>query len=206
MPAKVKVTYKLRIVKIGWLNEQMYHNLLKQEKIVNICVHAIQAIVFSINAIGTILGNEVDVRWWTVTTAIIVVFASYINKLKDDTAYGSKIELHRSMTDECLKFTDLLDSTENIEKEYDKLLEKSTKLHIDPIIYDAWDVEFQKRGFKELNAFDITNGLMKELDEISILVSPRKNNPAQTTTTAQIKNNKADIELQRVLQNLTSNE
>lgn len=202
---KIKILYKLRVVKIGWLNEQMYHKLLKKEKIVNICVHTIQAVVFIINAVGTALGNEVDYRWWTITTAIIAVFASYINKLKDDTAYGSKIELHRSMTDECLKFTDnfeLLESKDKTEKEYNILQEKSSKLHIDPVIYDAWDVEFKKRGLRELDAFDLTNDLSKELEQITVLVSPRENNPTYTTITSHVKNNKADVELQRVLQNL----
>lgn len=184
------ILYKLRIVKIGWLNEQMYHKLLKKEKIVNICVHVIQAIVFVINAIGTALGNEVDYRWWTITTAISAVFASYINKLKDDMAYGSKIELHRLMTDECLKFSDIGD-----DKQYETILEKSSKLHIDPDIYDAWDIEFKKRGLKEFNAFDIS-------DELYHQMSPREKNPEITIITAQSKNRKAEFELQRLFQNL----
>lgn len=198
---KVRILYKLRIVKIGWLNEQMYHKLLKKESIVNNMVHIIQAVVFIINAIGTAIGTDVDYRWWTITTAIIAVFASYINKMKDDTAYGSKIELHRSMTDDCMKFTDnfeFFESKDKIEKEYESLLEKSSKLHIDPNIYDSWDIEFKKRGLKELNAFDITNELSKSLDQ----VSPREHNPVITITASQVKNNKAAVELQRVLQNL----
>lgn len=199
---KVKIVYKLRIVKIGWINEQMYHKLLKKESIVNRMVHVIQAVVFIINAIGTALGNDVDYRWWTITTAIIAVFASYINKMKDDTAYGSKIELHRSMTDDCMRFADnfeFLESKDKMEKEYESLLEKSSKLHIDHDIYDAWDAEFKARGLKELNAFDITNDLTKSLDQIA---SPREHNPVVTSVTSQTKNNKAAVELQRVLQNL----
>jgi len=199
---KISIVYKLRVVKIGWLNEQMYHKLLKKEKIVNTCVHVIQAIVFIINTIGTVLGSDIDYRWWTITTAIIAIFASYINKLKDETAYGSKIELHRSMTDECMKFTDSISIIKDLEKEYNTLLEKSTKLHIDPNVYDAWDIEFKKRGLKELDAFDMTKDLTKELDHISITVLPHECNPTHTTIASQVKNNKADVELQRVLQNL----
>jgi len=202
---KVKILYKLRIVKIGWLNEQMYHKLLKKETIVNKMVHAIQSIVIITNIIGTALGSDIDYRWWTISTAIIAGFAIYINKMKDDTAYGSKIELHRSMTDDCMKFTDILENPElitSIEKEYESLFEKSSKLHIDPDIYDAWDAEFKARGLKELNAFDITDGLTKTLDQIDIITSPRENNPPTTAITSQVKNNKAAVELQRVLQNL----
>ena len=125
---KLKILYKLRIVKIGWLNEQMYHKLLKKERIVNIMVHVIQGIVFLLNGIASAIGSEVDYRWWTITTALIAVFAGYINKMKDDTAYGSKIELHRSMADECMKFTDILDTSNTItDKTFESLLERSSR-------------------------------------------------------------------------------
>jgi hypothetical protein len=203
MNAKLKILYKLRVVKIGWLNEQMYHKLLKKERIVNIMVHVIQGIVFLLNGIASAIGSEVDYRWWTITTALIAVFAGYINKMKDDTAYGSKIELHRSMTDECMKFTDILDISNTIaDKTYESLLERSSKLHIDPDIYDAWDVEFKARGIKESNAFDIASDLTTQLDQINVIVSPREINPLITTTAAQAKNKKADFELQRLFQNL----
>jgi hypothetical protein len=200
---KLKILYKLRVVKIGWLNEQMYHKLLKKERIVNIMVHVIQGIVFLLNGIASAIGSEVDYRWWTITTALIAVFAGYINKMKDDTAYGSKIELHRSMTDECMKFTDILDTSNTIaDKTFESLLERSSKLHIDPDIYDAWDVEFKARGIKESNAFDIASDLTTQLDQINVIVSPREINPLITTTASQAKNKKADFELQRLFQNL----
>jgi len=204
---KVKILYKLRIIKIGWLNEQMYHKLLKKERIVNIMVHIIQAIVFIINVIATAIGEDINYRWWTITTAIIATFASYINKMKDDTAYGSKIELHRLMTDECMKFTDSIDVNQHeISKIYDSLLEKSSKLHIDPEIYDFWEIEFKKRGIKDINAFDLSNELSKELEQINVIISPREHNPNITTTAIQAKNKKADFELQRLFQNLNAKE
>lgn len=202
---KLKVLYKLRIIKIGWLNEQMYHKLLKKEKWVNVVIYIIQAIVFGINVIATAIGDDINYRWWTITTAVIAAFASYINKMKDDTAYGSKIELHKSMTDECMKFTDKADIiTTDLDSIYNQLLEKSSKLHIEPDVYEAWELEFKNRGIKDINAFDLSNELSKELTTIT--VTPRDINPTATSTALQTKNNKANFELQMLFTNLNEKE
>lgn len=207
--------YKLRAIKIGWINEQMYHLLLKKEKNLNMFIQMIKVIIFIINIIASIAGGDINYRWWTITTSIIVAFDAYINRLKDETAYGSKIELHRSMTDECIRFTELLESSilksDIIENAYNLLIEKSSKLHIDPIIFDNWGEEFKKRGIKEMNAFDTTDKLTRELNETKIHISdniqeqhysPRMNNPSTTVTAIQVKNKKADYELQQLFNNL----
>lgn len=205
--------YKLRAIKIGWINEQMYHLLLKKEYKLNLFVQSIKIIVFIINIAASAVGEDINYRWWTITTSIIVVFDVYINKIKNETAYGSKIELHRSMTDECIRFNELLESStvsiENIETTYHSLIEKSSKLHIDPGIFDSWDQEFKKRGIRELNAFELTDKLTKELMPITEEqktggYSPRMNNPTFTTIASQTKNKKADFELQQLFNNLNT--
>lgn len=159
--------YKLRSIKIGWLNEQMYHLLLKKEKKLSTFIQLIKIVVFIINIVASTIGNVINYRWWTISASIIIAFDIYINKIREEAAYGSKIELHRSMTDECFKFNDLLESTsvtmETIENSYNTIIEKSSKLHIDPSIFAGWDDEFRKRGIKELNAFDLTEKISKEI-------------------------------------------
>jgi hypothetical protein len=189
--------------------------LLKKEKTLNIIHILIKAIVFIINVIASAIGGNINYRWWTITTTIIITFDVYINKLKDDAAYGSKIELHRSMTDECVRFNEMFDSADfAVESSYKSLIEKSSKLHIDPKCFDLWEEEFKKRNIKEVNAFDVSGGLNKELDVIinqTVIVnnppdtySPRTNNPPITNTTTQLKNKKADFELQALFNNLNT--
>jgi hypothetical protein len=222
MDKRQKILHKLRSIKIGWLNEQMYHDLLKRDKMLSRFMQAIKVVIFVINVIATAAGENVNYRWWTITTSIIVTFEIYINKIKNDSEYGSKIELHRSMTDECLRFNDLLDSNANevvIENTYNTIIDKSTKLHINPEIFNLWDEEFKKRGIKEYNAFEMADGLNKELlDEKTISIppipketdiipySPRTCNPIATTVTIPSKNKKADFELQRLFTNLNTND
>lgn len=224
--------YKLRSVKIGWINEQMYHLLLKKESKLNMFIHSIKIIVFIINIIASAVGEDVNYRWWTITTSMIIAFDVYINKMKDETAYGSKIELHRAMTDDCIRFNEILESSEfksdSVEIAYQSLIEKSSKLHIDPVIFDNWDQEFKKRGIKELNAFDTYDQLIKEmhiipiesnpveakvpaetkltkqLTNIQLNYSPRLNNPSATSITSQTKNSKAAFELTRMFDNFNA--
>jgi hypothetical protein len=210
-----KTIYKIRAIKIGWLNEEMYHLLLRKENQLNRFMQGIKAIVFIINIIATAAGEDINYRWWTITTSIIIAFDAYINKIKDEALYGSKIELHRSMVDECIKFNDLLTSNkpneDMIESAYNSLVEKASKLHIDPHLFSVWEGEFKKRGIKELNAFEITAELSKELvgDEkiikrINSQYSPRVNNPPSTTTANQVKDKKAEFELQLLFSNLNN--
>ena len=220
MNAKQKILYKLRAVKIGWLNERMYQLLLRRESNLNRFIQSIKAVIFIINVIASAAGGEIDYRWWTITTSIIVAFDVYINKLRDEASYGSKIELHRSMTDECMRFTDLVDSKSDsamIENMFLSLIERSSKLHIDPEVFDDWDEEFKKRGMKEVNAFEVTDNLSKELSVLiqkivgvdeqkeSAQYSPRANNPPLTSITrSNTINKKADFELQRVINDLNT--
>jgi hypothetical protein len=202
--------YKLRAIKIGWINEQMYHLLLKKESHLNIFIQLIKVAVFIINIMASAVGEDINYRWWTITTSIIIAFDVYINKIKDEATYGSKIELHRSMTDECIRFTEILDngkSLDIIESAYNSLIEKSSKLHIDATIFDSWEEEFKKRGIKELNAFDQTDQITKELQSEHVenkleQYSPRLNNPTCTVVTGRSENKKADFELQQLFNNL----
>lgn len=207
MESNAKKLYKLRSIKIGWLNEQMYHLLLKKEYRLNMFIQMIKIMTFIINIIASAIGEDVNYRWWTITTSMIIAFDVYVNKLRDEAAYGSKIELHRSMTDECIRFNEILetspDKSDIIESSYTALIEKSSKLHIAPSIFDDWEEEFKKRGIKELNAFEITNTITKEITE-SKQYSPRQFNPTTTLTSIQIKNKKADFELQQLFNNLNT--
>lgn len=229
MDQKQGIMYKLRAIKIGWINEQMYHILLKRETNLTRFVQTIKVVIFIINVLASAAGQDVDYRWWTITTSIIVAFDAYINKIKDETAYGSKIELHRSMTDECIRFNEIIESKQHIEiieNMYSSLVERSSKLHIDPEVFDNWEGEFKRKGIKEMNAFEMTDGLSKELNNLSkdvnilsndvnsnipinsipesLAYSPRTCNPLSTSTTIQTKNKKADFELQRMFNNLNN--
>ena len=161
--------YKLRSIKIGWLNEQMYHLLLRKEKKLSIFIHLIKIVVFVINIVASTIGSVINYKLLTISASIITAFDIYINKIKEEAAYGSKIELHRSMTDECFRFNDLLETTsvtiETVENAYSTIIEKSSKLHIDPTIFAGWEEEFRKRGIKEINAFDMTDKISKEIQD-----------------------------------------
>jgi hypothetical protein len=216
MDKKQKISYKLRAIKIGWLNEQMYHILLKRATTLNRFIQSIKIIVFIINVIASTVGENINYRWWTIPTSIIITFGIYMDKIKDEVAYGSKIELHRSMTDECIRFTDMVDSKQSdvslIENMFASLIERSSKLHIDPEIFNGWEEEFKKRGIKEMNAFEMTDNLSKELDIIihrpapktneQKSYSPRSYNPPVTSITTPTRNKKADFELQRMFNDL----
>lgn len=216
MDKKQKISYKLRAIKIGWLNEQMYHILLKRATTLNRFIQSIKIIVFIINVIASAVGENINYRWWTIPTSIIITFGIYMDKIKDEVAYGSKIELHRSMTDECIRFTDMVDSKQSdvslIENMFASLIERSSKLHIDPEIFNGWEDEFKKRGIKEMNAFEMTDNLSKELDIIihrptpkpneQKSYSPRSYNPPVTSITTPTRNKKADFELQRMFNDL----
>jgi len=109
------------------------------------------------------------------------------------------------------------------------IIERSSKLHIDPEAFEGWEDEFKKRNMKEMNAFELTDYLSKELDIIihrndsvqrtetvprvdsmqrtdtvqctdtaHLAYSPRACNPPITTTAVQLRNKKADFELQRM--------